>query len=622
MKKSFYFLMAILALAACTSTIEQPETEPVQEPSTEVPAIGKTYSVTVNAGRVTRALADAGSSLTATWTAGDVISVYSGASNVGTLTAASDGAATKFTGTITGDFKQNDELELRYLSGSYTSQDGTLEGIASSCDYATATVTITAVSGSALTISDANFVSQQAITKFTLFKPDGTTPLQVKDVIITAAGLTGNKITVSFPLSRPSEFYVAMANTSGVKQEYLFLITANDNTQYYATKKVNLVNGNYYSTTLTALGTFTQAEDLTENYGAKYDVYDNGIVYQSDPSIIKNVPLIVANGYSVILFNVNVQRTSNNSYSAMVCNGSANITLYGNNVLKGHSSGSGFSSLGSAGIETKGDPGLYTVTFAGPGNLEAYGGYGSAGIGGKAYSGTTGQVHSNLVFNGTGTITATSKEYGAGIGTGLMYIASGSVSASPTNSCGSITINSGTIIATSSPDINYNYTGGAGIGAGVAYGASSTRVANTQCGAIIINGGTVTATGGMEGAGIGTGATGSNPPYAYSKCGNIQINGGAVIATGRSDAPGIGAGRCMGDGSTYYSQCGTITIGAGIVSLSATRGRASQYVQCIGSGWTYNASTRCGDITIAAGLTDSGEPGSGSGLVRTLVPHN
>ncbi|MBO4465576.1 MAG: hypothetical protein J5748_02735 [Bacteroidales bacterium] len=613
MKKSFYFVAAIIALAACTSKIEQPEVEPTQEPA---PA-QKTWSVTINANKVTKALADAGSSITATWTAGDEVSVYSGSTNVGTLTAASDGAVTKFTGTITGDYSQNDELELRFLSGNYTSQDGTLEGIANSCDYSTAMVTITDVSGGVLTISDANFVSQQAITKITLFQPDGTTPLKVKSVIITAAGLTGNKITVSFPYSRPSEFYVAMANTSGVKQEYLFLLTANNDTKYYATKKVNLVNGNYYSTTLTALGTFSDAKDLSESYDATYSVNDNGIVYQSQPSVAKNIPLIVANGYSVILFNVNVQRTSNNSYSAMVCNGSANITLRGDNVLKGYA-GMNMSSLGTAGIETPGDPGLYTVTISGPGNLEAYGGYGSAGIGGKAYSGASGHVHSNLVFNGTGTITATSKSYGAGIGTGLMYASSGS--ASPTNSCGSITINSGTIIATSSPGVDSNYTGGAGIGTGVAYGTTSSRKANTRCGAITINGGSVTATGGKEGAGIGAGATSpSAPTYAWNTCGNIQINGGTVVAAGRSDAPGIGAGRSLGDGSTYYTQCGTITIGAGIVSLSATRGRANEYIQCIGSGWTYNSATRCGDITIDAGLTDSLEPGSGSGLVRTLV---
>lgn len=611
MKKSFYYLMAILALGACTSTIEQPETEPVQEPSTEVPTIGKTYSVTVNAGRVTRALADAGSSLTATWTAGDKISVYSGASNVGTLTAASDGPATKFTGTITGDFNQNDELELRYLSGSYTSQDGTLEGIASSCDYATATVTITAVSGSSLTISDADFVSQQAITKFTLFKPDGTTPLEVKSVIITAAGLTGKQITVSFPLSRPSEFYVAMANTSGTKQEYLFLITASNDTKYYATKKVNLVNGKYYSTTLTAHGTFTYAKDLTESSDATYSVYDNGIVYQSDPSIVKNIPLIVANGYSTVLFNVNVQRTNNNSYSAMTCNGTANIILYGNNTLKGYS-GANFSSLGSAGIDAQGDPGTTTVTFSGPGNLEASGGFGAAGIGATALSGS-GHVHANLVFNGTGTITATSKQYGAGIGSGVMY--NTSLSATSTNSIGAITINSGTIIATSTAGAG-NMTAGAGIGTGCAYGYSSTKQARSSCGTITINGGNITATGGKEGAGIGTGSTTAN--YSYAVCGNIIINGGTVNAIGTSQAPGIGAAR--GNAIAYNCTCGDITIGAGVTSVTATRGQANQYVDCIGRGYNGNNLSVCGSITIAAGLTDSGEPGSGSGLVRTIHP--
>ena len=603
MKKTVILLAAAAAIASCSQKLEQPQAPEV-----------KTYNVSVNAGKAeTRALADAGSSLTATWTAGDEIDVRFGGSSVGTLTASSDGASTQFTGTISGDFNQNDELELRYLSDSYTSQDGTLDGIASSCDYATATVTITDVSGGTLTISDADFESQQAITKFTLFKPDGTTPLKVKSVIVTAAGLTGKKITVSFPYSRPSEFYVAMANTSGSKQDYLFLITANDDTKYYGVKKANLVNGKYYSTTLTALGTFTQAKDLSESYDSTYSVYDNGIVYQSDPSIVKNIPLIVADGYSVVLFNVNVQRTSNNSYSAMTCNGTANITLLGNNVLKGYN-GANMSTLGTAGIDAPGSPDSKTVTISGPGNLEAYGGYGAAGIGASALGGGSGHVHANLVFSGTGTITATSKQYGAGIGSGVMY--NTATTTTITNSIGSITINSGTIIATSSPGIDYSNSGGAGIGTGSGYGTSSTKTARSSCGTITINGGNITATGGKEGAGIGTGATAAQ--YSYTLCGNIVINGGTINATGRSEAPGIGASR--GYTISYNSTCGTITIGSGVNSVSATRGKASQYTDCIGRGYNSNNSSVCGDITIDAGLTDSGEPGSGSGVVRTFVP--
>lgn len=603
MKKIIYCVAAIVALAGCNSKELQPE----------VAKTVKTYSVTVNAGRVTRALADAGSSITATWTAGDEITVLSGSTPVGSLTAESDGPSTRFIGTITGDFNQNDELELRYLSDSYTTQYGTLDGIASSCDYATATVTITEVNGSSLTISDANFESQQAITKFQLFKPDGTTPLKAKSIIVTADGLAGNLINLNFSMDFKSEFYVAMANTTGAKQEYLFLITANDDTKYYAVKKVNLANGKFYSTTLTALGTFSYAIDLSESSDATYSVYDNGIVYQSQPSLVKNIPLIVGDGYSVVLFNVNVQRTNNNSYSAMTCNGAANIILYGNNVLKGYNGGSNMSSLGSAGIDAPGDPSSKTVTFSGPGNLEAYGGYGAAGIGANALSGS-GHVHANLVFNGTGTITATSKQYGAGIGSGVMY--NSSLSSTIANSIGAITINSGTIIATSSPGIAYNNVGGAGIGTGCGYGSSSTKQARSSCGVITINGGNITATGGKEGAGIGTGASSAN--YSYTQCGNIVINGGTINATGGSQAPGIGASR--GYAISYNCTCGTITIGAGITSVTATRGYVNQYVECIGRGWNANNASVCGDITIDGSLADSGEPGSGSGLSRALVP--
>ena len=106
--------------------------------------------------------------------------------------------------------------------------------------------------------------------------------------------------------------------------------------------------------------------------------------------------------------------------------------------------------------------------------------------------------------------------------------------------------------------------------------------------------------------------------YSYTLCGNIVINGGTINATGRSEAPGIGASR--GYTISYNSTCGTITIGSGVNSVSATRGKASQYTDCIGRGYNFNNSSVCGDITIDAGLTDSGEPGSGSGVVRTFVP--
>ncbi len=604
MKKYFYLISAVFALASCSEKIEQPETELVSSK--------KIYSVTVNAGKAaTKALADAGTSLTATWTAGDAVDVQYGGSSVGTLTAASDGPSTKLTGTITGSFSGGETLELRYRSNAYTAQGGTLDYIASNCDYSTATVTITAVSGDNLTISDAAFTSQQAITKFTLLKPDGTSPLSAGSIIITAAGLEGNKITVT-AVDPLDEVYIAMANSSGEKKEYLFIITeAGTGTMYFATKKANLVNEKYYATSLTAKGTVASAYDLSESYVSTYPIPNNSLLYQSDPATDKNIPLTVGSGYRVNLFNVHVSvPAGKKSNSAMTCNGSAIITLYGDNRLAGYT-GYSTSDLGTAGIDAPSDPSSSTVTISGPGNLEAVGGWGAAGIGASAICGLSGHVHANLLFNGTGTITASSKRYGAGIGSALMY--NSGQEATLVNSIGDITIDSGTIIATSSAGIEFNNASGAGIGSGAGYGSGSSYKAKSSCGIITINGGNVTATGGKEGAGIGTGACAAN--YSYSQCGDIEINGGTVIATGTSEAPGIGASR--GQTATYNCTCGNITIGSGVTSVTATRGKAVASVECIGRGINTSLSV-CGTVTVSAGLTDSGEP-SGSGLIRTIT---
>ena len=102
-------------------------------------------------------------------------------------------------------------------------------------------------------------------------------------------------------------------------------------------------------------------------------------------------------------------------------------------------------------------------------------------------------------------------EDGAGIGSGYNGI------------CGNITISGGTVTA-----MSRGY--GAGIGSGYRSGADIIG----SCGTITISGGTVTATGGIFGAGIGSGAQGI--------CGNITISGGIGIYTGGRYAAGIGCG--------------------------------------------------------------------------------
>ncbi len=160
-----------------------------------------------------------------------------------------------------------------------------------------------------------------------------------------------------------------------------------------------------------------------------------------------------------------------------------------------------------------------------------------------------------LTIQGSGSLTASSNGYVAGIGGGFQI------------DCGNIVIQGGNITATGGDHA-------AGIGCGAA----------GKCGNISISGGTIVANGGTSAAGIGssTEADGSS-----DECGSITISGGTIEATGGESAAGIGSGK--------DSKCGAITITSGDkkTSVSATKGTDAIY--SIGKG---GSRASCGTITI------------------------
>ena len=159
-----------------------------------------------------------------------------------------------------------------------------------------------------------------------------------------------------------------------------------------------------------------------------------------------------------------------------------------------------------------------------------------------------------LTIDGDGALNVTGGNYAAGIGAGKE------------DTCGSITILSGTITAQGGDD-------GAGIGSGYY---------QSLCGDITIKGGTVNATGNNHSSGIGAGSNSSS-------CGTINILGGTVTATGTAKAAGIGS-------SAFYSSCGPINISDSVIRLTATKGVLSN--NTIGPG----ANSTCGPVTIG-GIT-------------------
>ena len=257
----------------------------------------------------------------------------------------------------------------------------------------------------------------------------------------------------------------------------------------------------------------------------------------ADTRIIENVTAIGTTDYKLTLAEgVTFRMVDVTIKNQIKCEGNATIRLIGTNVIS-------CTTKDRSGIEA--GPTDATLTIDGSGRIEVSGGADASAIGSGGFGSSCGAI----TING-GTIIATGVDKGAGIGSGYYN-----------STCGAITINGGTITATGGE-------GEAGIGSGYYY---------SSCGAITITGGIVTATGGDNGAGIGSG-------YFESSCGDITITGGIVTATGGDNGAGIGSGY-------FESSCGAITINA----VSDVRVKSGSSTVCIGNGKFSNS---VGDIKV------------------------
>ena len=192
--------------------------------------------------------------------------------------------------------------------------------------------------------------------------------------------------------------------------------------------------------------------------------------------------------------------------------------------------------------------------------------------------------------NGTGTLTATGIA-AAGIGGGYESGGNG----------GTVTINGGTITATSSF-----------CAAGIGGGLSSTD--GNYGGTVTINGGTVTATGGQYAAGIGGGAGGIDAGwYTGGRGATVTINGGTVIANSKKvngfQAPGIGGGM----GNTTGGEGGSLTVNGGYVVASGIGGAASKNGNSPGASGTF--SVYGNSVVVSDYIKDSANTSGWSGIV-------
>lgn len=291
MKKTL-LILAAFASASLISCVK----ETIQETPETIE--NTVYTLTVNAskGFDTKALAADG---TATWASGEKVLVFKEgtATPIGTLTPQSYGEATT---QLKGDnidlsgVGEGDKLDLVFIGKdsdsesdiwTYNGQVGTLESISDNYDYAQAQVTISAMEEGNASTTNADFVNQQSIVKFSLKDADGDALSATEFTISAASGklvksysVTSGKFEpvygdiVVTPAEATNVIYVALRNDSGSADRYLMTATSGDKDYVLAKSDVTFSNGTLYQKNikLYGIGTYTIVGDKTGIFGTAW----------------------------------------------------------------------------------------------------------------------------------------------------------------------------------------------------------------------------------------------------------------------------------------------------------------------------------------------------------------
>lgn len=291
MKKTT-IILALCAAAACVSCNK--EQKVIETPESSIEKTLVTLTVSANKAVDTKALAADGA---ATWTSGEKVLVFKEgkATSIGTLEPDTFGNTdTHLTGPVdlTG-VSEGDKLDLIYVSKNtvapfsmtYNGQVGTLSDISNKFDYASAQVTVSTISGSAASATDADFANNQFVVKFSLKDAGGSALSATKFTVSAASGklvqsysTAGDKFTPVYgdievtPASETNEIYVALRNDSGSADRYMMTATSGGKDYVLAKGDVSFSNGTIYqkSIKLYGIGTYTIVGDKAGIFGTAW----------------------------------------------------------------------------------------------------------------------------------------------------------------------------------------------------------------------------------------------------------------------------------------------------------------------------------------------------------------
>lgn len=298
MKKILFVIVAALVSLSIFSSCENKQNT-TSDQSSEL----KTYTLTINAAKSLSTkqlvLDGSGNTLNAVWGAGEVVKVYKGSSEIGTLSPLTTGSADAvLSGTVTvAGLAADDWIDLHF-GGDLSGQDGSLENIH---DWAKAWFQVDHIDGNAIVpkvsvgTADASgsvlFNNWTAIVRFNVKK--GGVDLSVSNLTISAdkgypAGASGHKLTIT-PTTATNQIYVALSNYDGdtaVPDNYEILVTSSvdGNTYTCSASNKEFLRGKYYDITLNVTNPqYFVAGSSTTAFGTAWTpgIAANELVYDS-----------------------------------------------------------------------------------------------------------------------------------------------------------------------------------------------------------------------------------------------------------------------------------------------------------------------------------------------------
>ena len=252
-----------MTLAACSKDDDGLTPQPAEQQPTEQTTgqgIPFTATISIGEGGTTRALADGGTRLVATWAKGEKVAlIHNGVSDEMTVASVSGVKAT-ITGEITGSPTDGNDVTIIYPATAakgatgkvkaslLKTQEGTLDAVSEKYDVRRGTGTLTVTAGTASLKDDVEMENQFAVWKLTVPEPARNLCILADNETIAGATLIGDEQSAEFTVAVPA-----------VSSKTITVVTSDDANEcyYYNKSGITLAAGKYYRSapTMTKLST-------------------------------------------------------------------------------------------------------------------------------------------------------------------------------------------------------------------------------------------------------------------------------------------------------------------------------------------------------------------------------